>query len=137
MVTIQLTVYFDDPFWTGVFERTEEGTTRAARLVYGAEPKDSDVYATLLERYWELRFSPSVEGARRVAAVRNIKRMQRAAARSMAAPGIGTKAQQALKLQHEQRKAERKTNSRQARDAFAEQKFLQKQEKRKEKHRGH
>lgn len=137
MVTIQLTVYFDDPFWTGVFERTANGTIQAAKVVFGAEPKDYEVYGALLKRYWELRFSPPVDGTKQKPAVKNPKRMQRAAAHSMAATGIGTKAQQALKLQHEQQKLERKTESKATRDAAAEQKFLQRQDRRKEKHKGH
>jgi hypothetical protein len=53
------------------------------------------------------------------------------------ATGIGTKSQQALKLQQEQNKQERKVRSREQRDAKSQRLFELKQMKKKEKHRGH
>ena len=50
--------------------------------------------------------------------------------------GIGTKSQQALKLQQEQLKTERKIVSREQREAEKQRQFELKQQKRKEKHRG-
>ncbi|WP_320956610.1 DUF2992 family protein, partial [Enterocloster asparagiformis] len=50
--------------------------------------------------------------------------------------GIGTKSQQALGLQHEQMKTERKVLSRQKREEEKQRLFELKQQKRKEKHRG-
>lgn len=50
--------------------------------------------------------------------------------------GIGTKSQQALKLQQEQLKTERKIVSREQRGAEKQRQFELKQQKRKEKHRG-
>ena len=50
--------------------------------------------------------------------------------------GIGTKSQQALKLQQEQLKTERKTVSREKREVEKQRQFELKQQKRKEKHRG-
>ena len=49
--------------------------------------------------------------------------------------GIGTKSQQALKLQREQLKSERKTVSREQREAEKQRQFELKQQKKKEKHR--
>lgn len=49
---------------------------------------------------------------------------------------IGTKAQQALKLQHEQTKIERKAKSREQKEAEKERQFVLRQEKKKAKHRG-
>ena len=56
-----LTVFFDKPFWVGVFERTENGQLSAAKVTFGAEPKDSEVLEFALRHYYELRFSPAVE----------------------------------------------------------------------------
>ncbi len=36
----KLTVYFDEPFWVGVFERYEDGKLSAAKVTFGAESKD-------------------------------------------------------------------------------------------------
>ncbi len=36
----KLTVYFEEPFWVGVFERIEDGKLSVAKVTFGAEPKD-------------------------------------------------------------------------------------------------
>lgn len=71
----RLIVYFDDPFWVGIFERVEKG--------------------------------------------------------------IGTKSQQAIKLLQEQNKLERKVKSREQKEAEELRLFELKQQKKKEKHKGH
>ena len=50
--------------------------------------------------------------------------------------GIGKKAQQVLKLQDEKCKLERKTKSREQKDAEKDRQFAIRQEKKKAKHRG-
>ena len=50
--------------------------------------------------------------------------------------GIGTKAQQALKLQREQGKIERKIRSREQKEAEKERQYALRQEKKKAKHKG-
>ena len=67
---------------------------------------------------------------------RNPKRIQREVHRYVEKSGIGTKSQQALKLQQEQMKTERKTIGREQREAEKERQFELKQQKKKEKHRG-
>ncbi len=62
-VSGKLTVYFEEPFWVGVFERIEDGKLSVTKVTFGAEPKDYEVQES----------------------------------------GIGTKSQQALKLQQEKR----------------------------------
>ena len=34
-----LTVFFEDPFWVGVYERTDGGRYEACKITFGAEPK--------------------------------------------------------------------------------------------------
>ena len=58
-----LTVLFEDPFWVGLYEREGNGTYRVCKITFGAEPKDYEVYAFLLEHWRQLAFSPSMEGA--------------------------------------------------------------------------
>ncbi len=38
-VTGKLTVFFEEPFWVGVFERTENGKLSVCKVSFGAEPK--------------------------------------------------------------------------------------------------
>ena len=107
-ISVAVKVFFEEPFWIGVVERTsEEG----------------------------LRFSPAVEAVVRVERL-NPKRMQREAHRKVQEAGIGTKSQQALKLQHERLKTERKASGRERQEADQLRKFMLKQQKKKEKHRG-
>ena len=39
----KLTVYFEDPFWVGVFERIENGKLTVAKVTFGAVPKDYEI----------------------------------------------------------------------------------------------
>ena len=130
-----LTVYFDDPFWVGVFERIEDVKLSVCRVTFGAEPKDYDVWEFVLKHYYKLEFSPAVEtGSRRTAD--NPKRRQRNARKQLERTGVGTKSQQALQMQLEQNKQERKLKSREQKQAEVERQFALKQQKKKEKHKG-
>ena len=131
----KLTVYFDDPFWAGVFERFEDGKLSVCKVTFGAEPKDYDVWEFVLNNYYKLRFSPTVETELRQKAD-NPKRRQRNAKKQLEHTGIGTKSQQALQMQYEQNKQERKKISREQKQAEAERLFELKQRKKKEKHKG-
>ena len=130
-----LTVYFDDPFWVGVFERIEDGKLSVCKVTFGAEPKDYEVWEFVLRHYSELEFSPAVEtGSRRTAD--NPKRRQRNAKKQLERTGVGTKSQQVLQMQLEKNKQERKEKSREQKLAEEERLFTLKQQKKKEKHRG-
>ena len=132
---IKLTVYFADPFWVGVIERIAGGHLSAAKITFGAEPKDYEIAGFIQRHFYELRFSQSVPTERREAK-KNSKTAQRDAKRQMQQVGIGTKSQQALKLQHEAKRLEGRKKNREEKQAKAERLFLLKQQKRKEKHRG-
>lgn len=134
-VVIKLTVYFANPFWVGVVERIAGGHLSAAKITFGAEPKDYEIAGFVQRHFYELRFSQSVPTERREAK-KNPKTAQRDAKRQMQQVGIGTKSQQALKLQHEAKRLEGRKKNREEKQAKAERLFLLKQQKRKEKHRG-
>lgn len=133
----KLTVLFDEPFWIGLFERERDGRYEACKVTFGAEPKDHEVYQFILDHYSRLAFSPALPAETDQERSLSPKRMQRLISRQVAGAGIGTKAQQALKLQREQGGQERKVRSREKRETEQERKFQLRQEKRKEKHRGH
>ena len=132
----KLTVYFEEPFWVGVFERIEDGKLSVAKVTFGAEPKDYEVQEYIQKYYFSLKFSPVVDTVVKDIK-RNPKRMQREAKKQMQETGIGTKSQQALKLQQEQNKQERKVRSREKKEADELRMFELKQQKKREKHRGH
>ena len=109
-ITARLTVFFEEPFWVGVFERQTAGKLTACKVTFGVSPSDGEVYAYFLRNWRTLRFSPPIDG-QTVRYVRNPKRMQRQAGRL--------------------------ERSRQQKEAEAERRFALKQQKRREKHKGH
>ena len=131
-----MTVYFEESFWVGVFERIEDGKLSVAKVIFGAELKDYEVQQDIQKYYASLKFSPAVDTVVRDIK-RNPKRMQREAKRQMQETGIGTKSQQALKLQQEKNKQERKIRSREKKEAEEQRMFEMKQQKKREKHKGH
>ena len=132
----KLTVFFEKPFWVGVFERVSNGKLSVCKVTFGAEPKDYEVWEFVLKHYDKLAFSPAIESEVKKV-TDNPKRRQREARKQLCASGIGTKSQQALQMQWEEIKAERKQISRAQREAEKQRQFDLKQQKRKEKHRGH
>ena len=135
-VSGKLTIYFENPFWVGVFERIENRKLSVAKVTFGVEPKDYDVLEFINRNYYHLQFSPAVETVVKDTK-KNPKRAQRDAKKQTLETGIGTKSQQALKLQQEQNKQERKVRSREQREAESQRIFELKKIKKREKHRGH
>ena len=131
----KLTVFFEEPFWVGVFERISDGKLSVCKITFGAEPRDYEVWDFILRHYCELKFSPAVEAEVRRAAD-NPKRRQRGAREQVKPSGVGTKAQQALQMQREEQKIQREQTSREQREAEKRRKFDLKLQKRKTKHRG-
>lgn len=132
----RLTVLFDPPFWVGLFERESGGRYEACKHTFGAEPRDAEVYALVLEQYHRLAFSPALEAAPGEDRSVSPKRAQRLARRQTQPAGIGTKAQQALQLQREQAGRERRALSREERAAEQERRYRLHQQKRRARHRG-
>ena len=132
----RLTVFFEDPFWVGVIERIENRKLSVAKVTFGAEPKDYEVLEFINRNYYHLQFSPAVETVVKDTK-KNPKRAQRDAKKQTLETGIGTKSQQALKLQQEQNKQERKVRSRERRETENQRLFELKQIKKREKHKGH
>ncbi|MDT2554515.1 YjdF family protein [Enterococcus raffinosus] len=136
-ISATLTVLFENPFWVGVFERRYDDKIEVAKVTFGKEPKDYEVYDSVLHQYHHLKFSPAIEDEVLSDKKINPKRLQKLAKKQASEVGIGTKAQQALKLQLEERKLERKKSSREQREAEKQKQFELRQKKRHEKHRGH
>lgn len=135
-VAVVFTVFFEEPFWCGVYQRQEGHHLEAARVVFGAEPKEYEVQAFLLRNWGRLRFGKT-EGGTLAAERKNPKRMQREAKKQTKEKGVGTKAQQALAALREEQKTERKVKSKAEKLAEAERRFQQRQAKRLKKHKGH
>lgn len=132
----KLTVYFEHPFWVGVYERQCDSKYEVCKITFGAEPKDYEVYHFILNHWSQLTFSSPIQSRTYKQRKINPKRMQRNIHKELQ-QGIGTKAQQALKLQQEQRKQTRKASAKQNREQEAMRRFALRQKKQKAKHKGH
>ena len=106
----KLTVYFEEPFWVGVFERIEDGKLSVAKATFGAEPKDYEVQEYIQKYYFSLKFSPAVETDPRI--LKEIRNGCSENKKADAGKRHRWKLQQALKLQQEQNKQEHKEKSR-------------------------
>lgn len=51
-VSGRLTVFFEEPFWIGVFERISERKLSVCKVTFGAEPKDCEIYDFVLKNYY-------------------------------------------------------------------------------------
>ena len=134
-VTASLTVLFEPPFWVGIFERVEDGRMSACKAVFGAEPKDYEIYEFVLKNYDRLHFGAQID-AEVKKICRNPKRIRRLAARQVKSVGVGTKAQQALNLQREQTKIERRELNREKKEERRQRIFELRRQKKKQKHKG-
>lgn len=136
-VTAELTILFAEPFWVGIYARTDAGGYQVCRTVFGAEPSDVMVYQWLQRSFSRLRFSPLVQPEKTAEQIRNPKRRQREIRRQLQRPeATGTKAQQALKLQQEQNGIVRQTRQKLQRQEQQRLQYELRQQKKKEKHRG-
>lgn len=124
-------------FWAlGNSRARNEAYLSVCKVTFGAEPKDYEVWEFVLRHYYELKFSPALKTEIKQTAD-NPKRRQRNVKKQLRNVGIGTKSQQALAAQREEMKSERKQISKEQREAEKQRQFELKQQKRKEKHRGH
>ena len=135
-ICTKLMVYFEEPFWVGIYERVSDSGLEVGRIVFGAEPKDYQVYEYFLLNWNKLKFSPKVDFEVVKLQKRNPKVLQRAIKKEQNRTGIGTKAQQALKAMQEERKTTKKSNRAKRNEDEKEQQFKLRQIKKKKKHKG-
>ena len=132
----KLTVFFENPFWVGVLECNEDGKLTVSKLTFYKEPKDYEIRNFILKKYNQLNFSPAVENVV-IEKQKNYKKRQRDVRKQVQLQGVGTKSQQALKLQHDQSKSEHILQNKKQKELDKMRLFALKQQKKKEKHKGH
>ncbi len=135
IISIGLTVYFEDGFWHGLFEQEYEGTYQVCRVTFGQEPKEDEILKLLQTQFVRLSFSPEATVKRRVK-IKNPKHLQRAVKKQVKQK-VSSKSQELLQLQHEERKKHSKQQSSLQKQLLKQEKFERKQQKRREKHKGH
>lgn len=133
----RLTVYFEPPFWVGVYERESDGKYKAGKLVFGAEPKDFEVLELVQDHWKRIKLSPPVDieqkperaAQSQADAARDKHEPQPQRRRHKGARG----AEAAIRAEQGRKKGRLKGTPR----ARKERRFEQRREKKKEKHRGH
>ena len=96
-VSGRLTVFFEKPFWIGIFESISEGKLSVCKVAFSAEPKEYEIWDFVLKNYYRLKFSPVVATDVKETSY-NPKRAQRKVRKPLQNVGIGKKSQQVLKL---------------------------------------
>ena len=127
---------FENPFWIGLYERIDNGKYEVCKITFGSEPKSYEVYSFLLKNWDRLKFSQPIKTDVVEERKINPKRMQREINSQLKNKGIGTKAQQALKLQHDLNKIDKRAQSKEKKGTEKERQYLLRQNKKKSKHRG-
>lgn len=136
-MNIKLTVYFEDPFWVGVFERTSNSFYEVCKVTFGSEPKDYEVYEFMLRNFYKLRFTKPVKLMDLKEKKINAKRLQKKVKKETEKKGISTKAQETMRLEQESKKVERKEISKAKKEEEKKKQFELKQQKKKQKKKGH
>lgn len=135
---MKLTVFFDGQFWIGLIERRTEAGLFVSRHLFGAEPKNEEVFAFVNRHLISVMNSQtaSVPDDEETNIRINPKRTARALARKMKTTPVSTKAQEALQLQLEENKKEKQALTKEQKRKEQEEKRLLMREKAKKKHRG-
>ena len=136
-VSGSFTLLFESPFWIGVFESEYGKNYEVAKIVFGPEPTESQLYEFIIKNYFSLPFCKSLLEKSSNQKEMGYKRMQRKIKKEQSKETIGTKAQNAIKLQYESNKTEKKKQAKLKKEQKEELKFNLRQKKKKEKHKGH
>lgn len=140
MATIKATIFFDKRYWVGTFERSDKEGYAVARHIFGAEPTDSEVHDFVLHHYDELNFGEFKAFTLQIKRM-NPKRVQRQVRREMAkikeTMRPSTFAQDYIREELEKKKKEKKVKSSLEKQIRKDKQFTMKQQKKKEKHKGH
>jgi Protein of unknown function (DUF2992) len=137
----QLTVFFDGQFWVAVIELNSAGSLRSARYIFGPEPSDAEIFAWVHSPEF-MEFLDVAETTQPIIADTpksrspSPKRAQRVAREAMLTAGPSSKAEEAMRLNRELNKKERKGLTAADRSAKQERRFVLKQKQKKERHRG-
>lgn len=137
-VSSTLTVYHDGQFWVGVIEHVERGELSVARVVFGAEPSNEEIYTWVLGHWTSLRLSEAclpVE-VRSEHMAGNPKRRAREAAKAMKERGASTASQLALARERERVKNETRSSRAMRRKEAAQVRWEARQEKKRRRRRG-
>lgn len=130
------TIFFEDPFWVGVFERTDNDGYSVARYVFGAEPGAAEMQCFAHSQYQNLVFSVPVAQLPEELKSESFKHRLHRVRHESNRQGPGTKAQQAIKAEQERCGLEAKARRLLKSEQDEEQRYRSKQHQRQQKRRG-
>jgi hypothetical protein len=135
---IILSVFYNGQFFTALFERNDEKGYSVSQKNFVVCPSDNEMLALIKEGYYLLSFSaPSgQESGEIIKLAQNPKKRQREAAKASGSICASTKAQQAIKLQHDERRMLSKSASKEDEKRIADKKYELRALKKKLKHKG-
>ncbi len=132
-------VFFEDPFWVGLFSISDGSTVKYCRIVFGQEPSDIELYTFILNNFNSLKLSEidQLLPENNKLAANPKKRKKQASEEIKARPGSKL-SYKIIKQSLAAGKKESKRNMRhKIENGDKKLSFEIKQRKRKEKHKGH
>ncbi|MBS0622844.1 MAG: YjdF family protein [Verrucomicrobia bacterium] len=140
MASIKATIFFDQRYWVGTFERTDKKGYAVAKHIFGGEPADPEIYDFVLNHYQDLNFGEPKEFTLEIKRM-NPKRVQKEVRREMEKLKETTRpstfAQDYMREELEKKKLEKKRQSSAEKQTRKEAQFALKQQKKKDKQKGH
>jgi hypothetical protein len=138
IILIKLTILHDGQFWVGVLEWEHKGRFKAARYLFGTEPREAEILEFVKHRMMQVaeRVSGSIPIEQRVERKVNPKRIIREAQKELQSRSMTSKAQQALKEDLDLRKKEVVIESKERKEEKIAYKREIARQKAKEKHKG-
>ncbi|MCC8439678.1 MAG: YjdF family protein [Liquorilactobacillus satsumensis] len=138
ITSLSLTIIFDQPFYIGIFERSEYNNYEVSKIILGtSEPRISQIYELIINNWQHIHFDKiSDKSDKDIIKNVNPKRMQRLAKKSMKS-GVGTKAQEAIKTIRNEKKARQKHTNSEKNQLKKEEQYRISQIKKIQKRKGH
>jgi hypothetical protein len=135
---VTLSVFYNGQFYAALFEKSDETGYSVCQSFFATRPLDNEILRFVLDGYYSLCFSPPTAGYKSdaIKPAKNPKKRQREAANANKNVGASTKAQMALKLQHEEHKNDLRAKHSGDKKRAADEKYELRAVKRKQKHRG-
>jgi hypothetical protein len=138
MIEGTFTITFEPPFWVGIVERHDERGYAVARIIYGAEPDNEMIISSIREGYRNLKFTEPTPEPPQMQKTLNYKRQQRELHHLLEKEqGIQPEVADALKAERERQIVERKHKEKAEKEAEEERKYQLRQERHKDKKKGH
>jgi hypothetical protein len=137
-----ITILFDAPFWVALFERTEKGEYAVARVVISTSEPESVEIVDFLDNldFEKLQYTKPIATEKVRKEKISFKKQQKLAKKATTAGTVNyvySKAQMLLKEQFEVNKKTKKIVTKQQKEEIDQRKFDIRQQKNKEKHKGH